>query len=122
VTRIELAFSAWEADVLPLNYTRVPDDDSPGEELDAAHCSGAADRGPESAVMDVVGGKAGSGLVEGRAEHEAGGYRWHCPDHDDGQQEHVRTVGRSGMALEPFAPYGRHHRTSERTSPACPRW
>src|SRR5262245_23941753 len=23
VTRIELAFSAWEADVLPLNYTRV---------------------------------------------------------------------------------------------------
>jgi hypothetical protein len=22
VTRIELAFSAWEADVLPLNYTR----------------------------------------------------------------------------------------------------
>ena len=24
VTRIELALSAWEADVLPLNYTRVP--------------------------------------------------------------------------------------------------
>ena len=24
VTRIELAFSAWEADVLPLNYTRAP--------------------------------------------------------------------------------------------------
>jgi hypothetical protein len=23
VTRIELALSAWEADVLPLNYTRV---------------------------------------------------------------------------------------------------
>jgi hypothetical protein len=23
VTRIELAFSAWEADVLPLNYTRM---------------------------------------------------------------------------------------------------
>jgi hypothetical protein len=23
VTRIELAFSAWEADVLPLNYTRA---------------------------------------------------------------------------------------------------
>ena len=23
VTRIELAFSAWEADVLPLNYARV---------------------------------------------------------------------------------------------------
>jgi hypothetical protein len=23
-TRIELAFSAWEADVLPLNYARVP--------------------------------------------------------------------------------------------------
>ena len=23
VTRIELAFSAWEADVLPLNYTRI---------------------------------------------------------------------------------------------------
>jgi hypothetical protein len=23
VTRIELAFSAWEADVLPLNYTRL---------------------------------------------------------------------------------------------------
>ena len=22
VTRVELAFSAWEADVLPLNYTR----------------------------------------------------------------------------------------------------
>ena len=27
VTRIELALSAWEADVLPLNYTR---DESPG--------------------------------------------------------------------------------------------
>ena len=25
VTRIELAFSAWEADVLPLNYTRESD-------------------------------------------------------------------------------------------------
>jgi hypothetical protein len=25
VTRIELAFSAWEADVLPLNYTRGDD-------------------------------------------------------------------------------------------------
>lgn len=25
-TRIELAFSAWEADVLPLNYTRKYDD------------------------------------------------------------------------------------------------
>jgi hypothetical protein len=24
VTRIELALSAWEADVLPLNYTREP--------------------------------------------------------------------------------------------------
>jgi hypothetical protein len=24
VTRIELALSAWEADVLPLNYTRAP--------------------------------------------------------------------------------------------------
>ncbi len=24
VTRIELALSAWEADVLPLNYTRTP--------------------------------------------------------------------------------------------------
>jgi hypothetical protein len=23
-TRIELAFSAWEADVLPLNYARMP--------------------------------------------------------------------------------------------------
>jgi hypothetical protein len=26
VTRIELALSAWEADVLPLNYTRVSTD------------------------------------------------------------------------------------------------
>jgi hypothetical protein len=26
VTGIEPAFSAWEADVLPLNYTRVPND------------------------------------------------------------------------------------------------
>ena len=25
VTRIELALSAWEADVLPLNYTRAAD-------------------------------------------------------------------------------------------------
>jgi hypothetical protein len=27
VTGIEPAFSAWEADVLPLNYTRVPNED-----------------------------------------------------------------------------------------------
>ncbi len=29
VTRIELALSAWEADVLPLNYTRTPSRLSP---------------------------------------------------------------------------------------------
>src|SRR5690349_1124087 len=29
VTRIELALSAWEADVLPLNYTRVSTDHRP---------------------------------------------------------------------------------------------
>lgn len=29
VTRIELALSAWEADVLPLNYTRVIRTDRP---------------------------------------------------------------------------------------------
>ena len=30
VTRIELALSAWEADVLPLNYTRAPAPGGPG--------------------------------------------------------------------------------------------
>ena len=30
VTRIELALSAWEADVLPLNYTRVGENPSAG--------------------------------------------------------------------------------------------
>ena len=52
VTRIELALSAWEADVLPLNYTRstgtgvpageiMPDSDSLG-----TCCSRIATSGP----------------------------------------------------------------------------
>jgi hypothetical protein len=35
-TRIELAFSAWEADVLPLNYTREAGDASKGLPLASA--------------------------------------------------------------------------------------
>jgi hypothetical protein len=30
-TRIELAFSAWEADVLPLNYARGETNDNPAK-------------------------------------------------------------------------------------------
>ena len=42
VTRIELAFSAWEADVLPLNYTRrkVARHSGTGAGFDAASESG----------------------------------------------------------------------------------
>ncbi len=36
VTGIEPAFSAWEADVLPLNYTRERSDATKGAQLESA--------------------------------------------------------------------------------------
>ncbi len=44
VTRIELALSAWEADVLPLNYTRKP---GPGGSRVSRH-------GPAHQVLPVM--------------------------------------------------------------------
>ena len=44
VTGIEPAFSAWEADVLPLNYTRGPGDHSqPAEPASMAAADGGTD-------------------------------------------------------------------------------
>ena len=43
VTRIELAFSAWEADVLPLNYTRTAGE--PAESASVAPSSEAPEGG-----------------------------------------------------------------------------
>ena len=40
VTRIELAFSAWEADVLPLNYTRVVTLTLPNRQVKEGRASG----------------------------------------------------------------------------------
>ena len=43
VTRIELALSAWEADVLPLNYTRErPSGDRRSEDTARRHRAGNA--------------------------------------------------------------------------------
>jgi hypothetical protein len=47
VTRIELALSAWEADVLPLNYTRV-------SLFGACHSSWLAGAAPISRRPDIV--------------------------------------------------------------------
>ncbi len=47
VTRIELALSAWEADVLPLNYTR-------GRELLYPMVAGQRTAGPPTVVSGLL--------------------------------------------------------------------
>lgn len=66
VTRIELAYSAWEADVLPLNYTRIVVGMAVKRRPDRPEQSSRAARRPHGPTVATV-------APPSRAAHQANG-------------------------------------------------